>query len=422
MTQDLTIRLKTPHRFQKAFIESKARRICIRAGRRSGKTTGVAILAVLKFLEGHRVLYASKTMEQVGKFWHEVSAALDPLIQAGVYVKNETRHAIVPAKVTTESAIRAKTAWNADSLRGDFADVLILDEFQLMEANAWNEVGAPMMLDTDGTAVFIYTGKQGATHATALFKRAKQEMLAAKERGEQPRWEVFNFTSYDNPFISKVALSEISQDMSARAYELEILAVDDEDDSRALWNRQLLEQTRVNGAPVLTRIVVGVDPPGSPTNDCGIVVAGCGFVGDVLHGYVLEDLSLMGSPSQWAEQTIAAYHKHDADRVVAESNFGGDMVEQTIRTVEGKVPIKLVRASRGKVARADPIVSLYEKQKCHMVGEFPLLESELCRWHPTLFKSQPSPNRLDAMVWALSDLMLDYCATEIGQIELPMMV
>lgn len=419
---DVTIKLRKPHAMQQKLIDSKARRKICRAGRRSGKTTGVAILAILKFLEGHRILYAAPTQEQVGKFWWEVTNSLDALFNAGVYKKNETRHEIIPANATTQSAIRAKTAWNADSLRGDWADVLILDEFQLMASDAWSLVGAPMMLDTDGTAIFIFTGKQGATHATQLYRRAKQEMEKAKANGDQPRWEVINFTSFDNPYISQDALREISQDMSARAYELEILAIDDEDDSRALWSRQLLEQTRVNAHPILTRIVVGVDPPGSPTNDCGIVVAGCGFVGDVLHGYVLEDLSLMGSPSQWAEQTIAAYHKHDADRVVAESNFGGDMVEQTIRTVEGKVPIKLVRASRGKVARADPIVSLYEKQKCHMVGEFPLLESELCRWHPTLFKSQPSPNRLDAMVWALSDLMLDYCATELGSIELPMMV
>jgi hypothetical protein len=376
----------------------------------------------MKFLEGHRILYASKTLEQVGKFWWEISAALDPLIQAGVYSKNETRHEIVPSKTITQSAIRAKTAWNADSLRGDWADVLILDEFQLMEPNAWNEVGAPMMLDTDGTAVFIYTGRQGATHATKLFRRAKVEMEDALARGEQPRWEVFNFTSFDNPFINKLALAEISQDMSARAYELEILAIDDMDDSRALWNRALLDKTRVHDHNIPTRIIVGVDPPGSVTNDCGIVVACCGYVGDVLHGYVLDDASLKGTPSQWADQVVAAYHRHNADRIVAERNFGGDMVENTIRTVEQKVPVKLVQASRGKVARADPIVSLFEKEKAHMVGEFPELESELCRWHPTLFKGQPSPNRLDAMVWALSDLMLDYCQTEVGSISFPMMI
>jgi phage terminase large subunit-like protein len=279
-----------------------------------------------------------------------------------------------------------------------------------------------MMLDTDGTAYFIFTGKQGSTHATKLYRRAKQEMEDAKALGEQPRWEVFNWTSFDNPYISKEALGEIAGDMSSRAFDLEIMAIDDEDDSRALWSRALLDKTRVHDYPIPTRIIVGVDPPGSITNDCGIVVACCGYVGDVLHGYVLEDLSLMGTPSQWAEQTIAAYHKHSADRIVAERNFGGDMVENTIRTVEQKVPVKLVQASRGKVARADPIVSLFEKEKAHMVGEFPALESELCRWHPTLFKGQPSPNRLDAMVWALSDLMLDYCLTEVGSISFPMMI
>src|SRR5258706_9528423 len=123
--------LKKPHRFQEAFLQSKAKRKVVRAGRRSGKTTGVAILAVQAFLKCRRVLYAAPTAEQIGRFWKEVKTALAPPIEAGVFSKNESDHTI--ERAGTDQAIKAKTAWNADTLRGDYADLLILDEWQLMD-------------------------------------------------------------------------------------------------------------------------------------------------------------------------------------------------------------------------------------------------------------------------------------------------
>lgn len=147
--------LKKPHPHQEAFLKSQAKRKIIRAGRRGGKTTGVAILAVRSFLDGRRVLYAAPTAEQIGQFWKEVKNALGVLIDAGIFTKNETEHAI--ERPETDQSIKAKTAWNADTLRGDYADLLILDEWQLMEETAWEDVGAPMLLDNHGDAVFIYT-------------------------------------------------------------------------------------------------------------------------------------------------------------------------------------------------------------------------------------------------------------------------
>src|SRR5262245_49339971 len=123
--------LKRPHERQEAFLRSKAKRKIIRAGRRAGKTTGVAILAVQAFLEGRRVLYAAPTTEQISQFWKEVKTALAALIDAGIFTKNETEHVI--ERPGTDQSIKAKTAWNADTLRGDYADLLILDEWQLMD-------------------------------------------------------------------------------------------------------------------------------------------------------------------------------------------------------------------------------------------------------------------------------------------------
>lgn len=153
----------------------------------------------------------------------------------------------------------------------------------------------------------------------------------------------------------------------------------------------------------LARVVVGVDPPGSGNTECGIVVAGIGMNG---HGYVLDDLSILGTPEHWAATVIDGYNHWQSDWVVAEVNYGGDMVKSTLLTMSnGKnINIKTVRATRGKAVRAEPIAALYEQGKVHHLGRFPQLEDEMCSWVPG--QGMLSPNRMDALVWALTELML----------------
>lgn len=173
----------------------------------------------------------------------------------------------------------------------------------------------------------------------------------------------------------------------------------------ALWQRDLIEQYRVESAPDLVRLVVAVDPSvGDATAEkiaeCGIIVAGIGRNG---HGYVLSDVSLHATPAEWAKRVVGAYRVHQADRIVAESNNGGEMVRLTIRTVDKNAPVKLVSAQRAKEARAEPVASLYEQGRIHHVGTFPELEDQLCTWVPG---EGPSPDRLDALVWAFTELMV----------------
>jgi phage terminase large subunit-like protein len=170
----------------------------------------------------------------------------------------------------------------------------------------------------------------------------------------------------------------------------------------ALWSRALLDKHRVREAPTTQpRCVVSVDPSGSTGRDAvGIVVACTGADG---HGYVLADLSGQYSPVQWGSRAVRAYHEFNASGIVAESNFGAEMVASTIRTVDPSVPVKLVFASRGKAARAEPVVSLYEQGRVHHVGMLQDLEDEQAGWCPG--QGGPSPNRLDAAVWALTELM-----------------
>jgi len=170
----------------------------------------------------------------------------------------------------------------------------------------------------------------------------------------------------------------------------------------ALWSREMLENSRVTEHPPLIRIVVAIDPAvtsGENSDETGIVVAG---VTSDSHYYILEDLSCRQSPEAWARIAVNAYHKHKADRIVAETNNGGDMIESLIRQVDSTVSYKKVTATRGKLVRAEPVAALWEQQRAHLVGGFAVLEDELCNY---TVASNESPNHLDAMVWAATELM-----------------
>lgn len=403
----VTVRLPFPHTKQGQFIESTAKRIVVRAGRRGGKTVGVSVRAVKRFLAGRRQLYAAPTAEQIGRFWVTVCRALAEPIEAGVFRKNESDHTI--ELVGTEQRIKAKTAWNADTLRGDYADDLYLDEWQLMNEEAWEVVGAPMLLDNNGDAVFIYTPPSlrsrsvskanDPQHAGKLFKKAQ-----AREK-EGDRWATFHFTSHDNPHISAEALTEITSDMTSLAYRMEINAEDVDEAPGALWTRDLLETNRrVKAEGDYSRVVVSVDPSATANGDeAGIITVGRVGTRDKGEGYVIEDSSVQGSPKTWASAAVTAYHTHKADAIVAEDNNGGEMVELTIATVDPKVKVIRVHASRGKATRAEPVASLFEHGRGHMLGSFAALEDELCLWTP----GDNSPNRLDAMVWGFTELLVD---------------
>lgn len=179
-----------------------------------------------------------------------------------------------------------------------------------------------------------------------------------------------------------------------------------EDVAGALWNRSQIDRLRVRSAPELERVVVGVDPAttsGEDSDATGIVVAGLGADG---HGYVLADYTMRGTPEEWAQQVVQAYHRHSADLIVAERNQGGEMVEATIRHVDA-VPVKTVHARKGKTLRSEPVAMLYEQNRVHHVGALDALEDQLCQLAlgPLLEKARSkSPDRADAMVYALTEL------------------
>jgi phage terminase large subunit-like protein len=175
------------------------------------------------------------------------------------------------------------------------------------------------------------------------------------------------------------------------------------DDPSALWKRETLELHRRRTAPDLKRIVVAVDPPATShakSNACGIVCVGLGVDGRC---YVLEDASVKRMrPLQWAERVVTVFKRWQADRIVAEVNQGGEMVRELLLQIDKDVPIKSVHASRGKQSRAEPVAALYEQGRVSHVGGFAALEDEMC----SAIGEGQSPDRLDALVWAVTELML----------------
>lgn len=176
----------------------------------------------------------------------------------------------------------------------------------------------------------------------------------------------------------------------------------------ALWTRAMVDETRLNPKkdelPAFKRIVIAVDPAvtaNKRSNETGIVVIGLTFSGRAI---VLQDASGKYTPEGWAKETVRCYENWKADRVVAEKNNGGDLVERNLRAISANLPVKLVDATKGKIVRAEPVAGLYEQKKVAHWGVFPVLEDQMCEY--TGEETEESPDRLDALVWGLTELML----------------
>src|SRR6202041_2819700 len=180
-----------------------------------------------------------------------------------------------------------------------------------------------------------------------------------------------------------------------------------EDTPGALWTRALIDAGRITFTSIrwdlIQRIVVAIDPAvtsGESSAETGIIVAGLTVSGNVI---IIDDLSLRGTPLEWANVAVRALLNHRGDRIVGEVNNGGDLVEANIRAVAPNVPFRAVRATRGKMLRAEPVSALYEQGRVHHVGAFPTLEDQMCLWTP----GEKSPDRMDALVWAVTELVVD---------------
>jgi len=278
-----------------------------------------------------------------------------------------------------------------DRLNGPQHDLLWADE-----VGVWRYPAAWRMAQLG-----LRLGKHPQAFITTTPKRSK----LVREIVGDPAAMLSRSTTYDN----RSNLAEIFFREVVRQYEgttlgrQELMAEMLEDVSGALWTTRIMETSRVGVAPPLRRVVIAIDPATTATEDSaetGVVAVGLGEDG---RGYVLADLSLRGAPERWARAAVQAYHDLGADRIVYETNQGGDMVAHTLRMVDPNVLLKGVTASKGKATRAEPVSALYEQGRVCHVGVYPMLEDQMTGWVPG---EGASPDRIDALVWAITDLMI----------------
>ena len=212
-----------------------------------------------------------------------------------------------------------------------------------------------------------------------------------------------------NTFENEANLAESALEMMRERYEgtalgrQELYAEILDDIEGALWTHNLIEETRLtrDNEKTYKTIIVAIDPAvtsGEASDETGIVVVGKDHNNEY---YVLEDVSGKYSPDKWGRLAIQTFYEWEADRIVAETNNGGDLVERLLRSIDENIPYRSVRATRGKMLRAEPIAALYEQKKVHHCGAFPELETQMCTY---VGQVKPSPDRLDALVWGLTEL------------------
>ncbi len=289
-------------------------------------------------------------------------------------------------------------AINYEKLRGPQFDAAWVDELAKFRyaQEAWHQLSLALRLGSNPRVVITTTPRP---------------IPLIQELVKNPSVEVTGGSTFDNAqnlptgFLDGVS----AQFEGTRMGQQELYGVILAQLEGALWSYDLIESLRTREVPALRRIIVGVDPAvtSSETSDeTGIIVAG---IGENNKGYVLADRSLHASPMEWANRAVQAYQEFEADCIVAEVNNGGDLVETIIRTIDPNINFKAVRATRGKVKRAEPIAALYEQRKVlHTCNGLEKLEQQMCSYVPGITSS--SPDRVDALVWGLTALMLNHSA------------
>ncbi|HEY8871552.1 MAG TPA: terminase family protein [Stellaceae bacterium] len=292
------------------------------------------------------------------------------------------------------------TLFSADEperLRGPQHDFAWCDELAAWRyPDAWDMLMFGLRLGDDPRAVVTTTPRP-----TRLIRALLADPKVVTTRGATAE----NRANLAPAFLDQIVKRYQGTRLGRQELDAELL----DDMPGGLWQRGIIEATRTSTVPQFSRVVVAIDPAVSASehaDETGIIAAGRDSNG---HGYVLADASGRYAPAEWARVAIAAYGARQADRIVAEINNGGDMVEATLRMIDPNVPFSAVRAARGKVARAEPVAALYEQGRIHHIGVFAQLEDQMCSFTSDFDRTTAgySPDRVDALVWAFTELLVE---------------
>jgi phage terminase large subunit-like protein len=371
-------------------------------GRGSGKTRAGAEWVraqvegrpLLADRRSHRIALIGDTIAQVRSVMIEGVSGLMSVYPPHERPKLEvSRNQLVWSNGTIAQMFAAD---DPDSLRGPQFDAAWCDELCKWRQPdlAWDTLQFALRLGRWPQCVITTTPRP-----IPLLKKVMEDHAAAVTRSR---------TADNARFLSPTFLAEMLRrygDTLIGQQELEGEIV--EERMTGLWKRSFITESRLLARPELVRIVVAVDPPVTSTaasDTCGIIVAG---LGADRRAYVIADRSVQGrDPATWAKAAVAAYHDHEADTIVVETNQGGDLLVQTFKSIDARVPVKKVYASRGKFVRAEPVSALYAEGRVAHVGEFVELERQMCDFAADGLSQGKSPDRLDALVWAITELML----------------
>lgn len=364
----------------------------MRSGRGGGKTRAGSEWILKRVREGYQHIAL------IGQTAADIRDTMVELGESSIMkvARPEERPIYEPSKrrLTFPNGATATTftGEEPDQLRGPQHDSVWIDELAKFKypEETWDNMEMGLRLGNN-PQVFCTT----TPRPIKIIKRLVSDPMTIDVRFSTMQ----NAENLSPTFIKRVMDKYAGTRLGRQELEGEIL----EDNPGALWNLTTIDNLRVPKAPALIRIVTGVDPAVTSREDSdetGIIAAGIAASG---HFYVLEDASLQASPLEWGRAVVRTHHGHKGDRVIGETNNGGDLVEMNLRRIDTAIPFKAVHASRGKAIRAEPIAALYEQGKVHHVGTFPQLEDQMCSWDPAA-AGQPSPDRMDALVWALTEL------------------
>lgn len=366
------------------------------AGRGSGKTRGISE-EINRLANGRRRLFAFVAPTPAD--------ARDIMIEGPAGVMNVSHPSLRPTyeptkrRLTWENGSRATVYSGAEpaDLRGANVDVAWVEEpckFKYlndawsnlrlaMRGSGWNSEAPRTLISSTPVPLPFFKDLKNGKYPGTIYRQVSTYR---------------NIANLPPEFVAELLATYEGTRLGRQELYADIL----DDVEGALWTLKLIDELRVSSSPELVRIVVAVDPSGTTFGDeCGIIVVGIAKDG---HLYVLEDLSGHYAPDEWAQVVVSAYHRYEADKVVAEINFGADMVETILRTIDRNIPFEGIRASRGKMQRMEPVAALYERGLVHHVGNFLELETQMTEWVPGL--TTESPDRADALVWGCTVLAL----------------
>lgn len=410
--------IKVNKKYEPLYTNQEKFIFLITGGRGSAKSFNAStFLERLSFQKGHKILFSRYTMSSaaisvIPEFWQKIE--LDGFSDQFKITNSDITNTFSGSEIMfrgikTSSgnqtanlkSIQGLTTFCGDELEEwqseDDFDTLVLSIRQIGIKNR-----VILIMNPSNAEHFIYKKYIKDTHRIEVIDGVEVQIST------HPQVLHIHTTYLDNlQYLSKEFLEEVEQikKNNFKKYGFKIIGRwQDKDEENALWTDKLINSTRVKEKPLLKRIVVAIDPAVTSkdtSDETGIVVAGVGFDDEL---YVLEDRSGIYTPTDWCKMAVMMYNKWKADRIIGEVNNGGDLIETVLRTIDKNIPYKGVHATRDKLTRAEPVSALYEQGKGHHVGILLELEYEMTTWSAK--KGDKSPNRIDALVWAATELQV----------------